>query len=183
MKASIDVFARRLKTARLDKGYTQLRLAEAIGRNKQAICNYENGRRYPDLLIICNIADCLDVSVDYLLGRITQEKIEYEAISEKTNLSTEAIRKLSEAYYHGYNDILSQLINTNDFLETLKYMKYVIDKKPVKFRYIDGTLTTAQLDYEKEKRGIILGTSRKERMRTLINEKFAKMVYCVLYKA
>lgn len=43
--------------------------AAHLGITRSRLCNYINGRSEPDCTTLCHIADALQVSVDYLLGR------------------------------------------------------------------------------------------------------------------
>lgn len=63
------MFNKRLRAMRMKRGFTQQRLADTIGVALRSYQCYETGTRTPcyDLLIL--IADTLDVSLDYLLGR------------------------------------------------------------------------------------------------------------------
>ena len=63
------MFNKRLREMRMKRGFTQQRLADTIGVALRSYQCYETGTRTPcyDLLIL--IADTLDVSLDYLLGR------------------------------------------------------------------------------------------------------------------
>jgi transcriptional regulator with XRE-family HTH domain len=63
-----EVFAKRLKSARELKGWTQEYLAEMVGVTNGAISGYERNYREPDLAMLAKISKFLDVSVDYLLG-------------------------------------------------------------------------------------------------------------------
>lgn len=58
----------RIKQARLEKGYTQLQLAEMIGVAKSTVTGYEKDIREPDAIKINAIAKALNVSGDYILG-------------------------------------------------------------------------------------------------------------------
>lgn len=63
------MFGKRLREARMEKGITQQLLAERVGislRNYQA---YEQGARRPTFETLVGLADELDVSTDWLLGR------------------------------------------------------------------------------------------------------------------
>lgn len=62
-------FPSRLKQLRRHKKMTQEQLGKQAGVTKVSISLYESGRRTPDLETITKIADALEVSVDYLLGR------------------------------------------------------------------------------------------------------------------
>lgn len=48
---------------------SQLNLANALGIERSTIAKYETGDRYPDIEMLCKIADVLKVSTDELLGR------------------------------------------------------------------------------------------------------------------
>lgn len=54
---------------RMDKGLSQKELGKLINKSDSAICNYEKGVHFPDLATIGKLADCFDVSIDYLLQR------------------------------------------------------------------------------------------------------------------
>lgn len=61
-------FCNRLRSARRAAGYSQIRLGEICGlKDTLAIWKYENGKYYPQVEHL--IADTLNVSIDYLLGR------------------------------------------------------------------------------------------------------------------
>lgn len=64
------VFAERLKAARIRRGLTQEELAAAVSVSRPTIAGYEAASklRQPDFEVVCNIAEALMVSVDYLLG-------------------------------------------------------------------------------------------------------------------
>jgi len=63
------IFPERLKEARKAKGITQKTMAEYLDMTEQAYQKYEYAMREPNHEITVKIADILDVSVDYLLGR------------------------------------------------------------------------------------------------------------------
>jgi transcriptional regulator with XRE-family HTH domain len=53
----------------MDKGLSQRELGNLINKSDSTICNYEKGVHAPDIETISKIADCFDVSIDYLLKR------------------------------------------------------------------------------------------------------------------
>ena len=59
----------RLSDARCHAGLDQAELARRIGIPASSISHFEAGRRRPSLNSLCKIAEALDVSTDYLLGR------------------------------------------------------------------------------------------------------------------
>lgn len=65
----MTTFGDRLREARNKRGLTQLQLAEKAGTSKEMISFYERDRGYPQVLTLSYIADALEVTTDYLLGR------------------------------------------------------------------------------------------------------------------
>ena len=62
-------FASRLREALTRKGWSQVQLAKTIGVTPTAVSGWVNGSREPNLDRILQIADVLDVSVGFLVGR------------------------------------------------------------------------------------------------------------------
>ena len=62
----------KLKERREKLGYTQDMLAQKTGLTQQAIAGYETGVRKPNTDILAALADVLECSTDYLLGRSEQ---------------------------------------------------------------------------------------------------------------
>ena len=58
-----------LKTARKAKGYTQEKLSKRIGVSRSTVAMWETGNSQPDNNTLTALANLLDVTVDYLLGR------------------------------------------------------------------------------------------------------------------
>ena len=65
----------RLKEIRKAKGISQLKLAMELNTNQNTISRYETGEREPGLVELVAIADYFDVSVDYLLERTDNPKV------------------------------------------------------------------------------------------------------------
>jgi transcriptional regulator with XRE-family HTH domain len=62
------IFAKQLRQVRTDSKLTGAVLAEKIGVKREAIVNLESGRRSPSVDTLCDLAQALNVSTDYLLG-------------------------------------------------------------------------------------------------------------------
>lgn len=58
---------KRIKNCRSQKKLTQAYVAEVVGITPQHLSHIETGKHKPSLESIVNIANCLNVSVDYLL--------------------------------------------------------------------------------------------------------------------
>ncbi len=63
------MFNVRLREMRMNRGYTQQRLADELGIALRSYQCYETGTRTPNYTLLVHVADILDVSLDYLLGR------------------------------------------------------------------------------------------------------------------
>ena len=63
------MFSERLNSARKSKGYTAQQMADHLSMGLRAYRNYESGNRFPSADTLVKIADKLDISIDYLLGR------------------------------------------------------------------------------------------------------------------
>lgn len=68
------MFNKRIKEERELNKLTQKELAEKIDVTPATIGLYEQGRRTPDYDTLVKIANILDVSIDYLLGRTNSKK-------------------------------------------------------------------------------------------------------------
>src|SRR4051812_24916707 len=69
VKSMATVFADRLRTTREKKGLSQTDLAGKAGLQPSAVSHFETGRRAPSFDNLRRLADALDVSIDYLMGR------------------------------------------------------------------------------------------------------------------
>ncbi|NUZ07894.1 helix-turn-helix domain-containing protein [Piscinibacter koreensis] len=68
------IFPERLRTAREYRGLTQGQLAERANLQPSAISHFETGARKPSFDNLRLLADTLDVTTDYLLGRVEEFK-------------------------------------------------------------------------------------------------------------
>jgi len=65
----MEIFRKRLYEERKAAKLTQCQMAERLGMKQPSYIRYEQGTSEPTLETLVKIADVLDVSVDYLLGR------------------------------------------------------------------------------------------------------------------
>lgn len=61
----------RIKTVRIEAGLTQQQLAKRLGIPYQSIGQWERGMRNPKIETLQAIADAIGVSLDYLLGNVS----------------------------------------------------------------------------------------------------------------
>ena len=65
----------RLKDLRKKRRISQLKLAMDLDMNQNSISRYENGEREADYATLIKFADYFDVSIDYLLERTDNPKM------------------------------------------------------------------------------------------------------------
>jgi len=64
-----NIFRDRVRAARDLRGLSQAQLAEKTGLQVSAISHFETGGRSPSFDNLRKLADALDVTTDYLIGR------------------------------------------------------------------------------------------------------------------
>lgn len=70
-----EIFRERLRLLRIEKGISQKKIAEEVGITEVGYRNYETGRRKPTFTVLPTIADFFNVSIDYLVGRTDNPKM------------------------------------------------------------------------------------------------------------
>jgi transcriptional regulator with XRE-family HTH domain len=65
-----EMFQERLKCARELRGWNQSELATRAGMPPSSIAHFESGSRKPSFDTLRRIANALEVTTDYLLGRV-----------------------------------------------------------------------------------------------------------------
>lgn len=63
------MFSQRLNQIRKERGISAQKMADTLGIELRSYRNYESGNREPSLSSLVQMADKLDVSLDYLLCR------------------------------------------------------------------------------------------------------------------
>jgi transcriptional regulator with XRE-family HTH domain len=98
--ADEDIFKQRLVIAREMRGISQLELARRAGIPQSSVSQFETGMRKPSFDNLRRMATTLEVSTDYLLGRVDEPHLAAEADSlyrDAQNL-TDANRKLAHDF-------------------------------------------------------------------------------------
>lgn len=85
----------KIKEIRKKLNLSQVELAKKLNTSQNTISNYEAGNTQPSIEMLVNIADVLNVSLDYLCGRQWNNQIGYIP-DDKKNL-VNLILKLNEA--------------------------------------------------------------------------------------
>lgn len=95
---SKNEIGKKIRSLRLDKGWTQKKLAIESVVSENAIKQYENGKRQPKTEYLEKIADALGVSVDELLGRNNNS-----FLPKNVTLSEDEEKALNEEYSELYS--------------------------------------------------------------------------------
>ena len=74
-----------IKKIREKRNITQIRLSTGIDVSQETISAYESGRAMPSAETLVRIADFLNTSTDYLLGRIDKDVSLKQVINEKVD--------------------------------------------------------------------------------------------------
>ncbi len=88
-----DVFQERLKAVRTRRDLSQEGLAKRANLQASAISHFETGTRKPSFDNLRRLADALDVTTDYLLGRVDEE----EALAHSSDKLFRDLDKLTAA--------------------------------------------------------------------------------------
>ena len=73
MTYSAIILGQNIRRARKAKGLTQWQVCEALGCCLSAFQHWESGKQEIGSYYLNELADCLDCSTDYLLGRSTKK--------------------------------------------------------------------------------------------------------------
>ena len=145
----------RIKNIRVQRGLTQEQLAENVNVSRSTIAEAENGKLTFDTL--CMLADCLDTSTDYLLGRAeTANKaaeiinnlkryfnIRFEKNSMYVSISANLMKILKSL------DEIEKIQSNSDFIskDIIESMKKVLFDKYSGSLINDGKIITYKTDF------------------------------------
>ena len=96
---------KRISELRKEKNWSQSDLANAVDASRDIIGKYERGENSPSIEMATKLAEALDITVDYLLGKERFGKYDKEAIKR-----LEGIQKMDEATRSKLFDIIDTYI-------------------------------------------------------------------------
>ena len=122
-----QVFGKRLKELRKEHGCNIEQFADMVGISKSTLGYYENDKRMPDIEILARIANVLNVSADYLIGRTntTAQKGKMKTVCEFTGLSDSAA------------EFLAQLVKDKDY-EKLSVINHLFQELCEDYEFYSG---------------------------------------------
>ena len=114
---AIENFNERLKKCRKEKGLTQTKIAEKAGMGVATIIRYEKGERVPNLDVINQIAEALELPIDELL---------YNVPLPPSEEIQQALKKYSQYIISGKNQLNESFDKLNNKGKQ-KAVEYVTD--------------------------------------------------------
>ena len=117
----------RIKNIRVQRGLTQEQLAENVNVSRSTIAEAENGKLTFDTL--CMLADYLDTSTDYLLGRAEAANKAAEIINNLKRYFN--IRFEKNSMYVSISDNLMKILKSLDEIEKIQSNSDFISKETI----------------------------------------------------
>jgi transcriptional regulator with XRE-family HTH domain len=68
------MYGERIRELRKERGWTMKQLGQRLDVAESTVSGYENEIRRPDLDILLRLSELFNVSVDYLIGRVTETR-------------------------------------------------------------------------------------------------------------
>lgn len=65
----------RITELREQRGLSQGSLADLVGLKDNTICQYETGKRTPNIYVLIKLADIFGVTIDYLIKRSDRNNV------------------------------------------------------------------------------------------------------------
>ncbi len=100
----------RLKELRKENKKTQEEIAKYLDTSQMNYNRYENGKAEPTIKTLCKLADYYNVSLDYLIGRKSDDDFENSILAKKQDLLINKIKNMNYIQcvkLNGYADRLT----------------------------------------------------------------------------
>lgn len=148
-----DVLSKRMKELRQKKNLTQRQLAKMANTTPTSVSAYEKGQKTPSIEVLCNIANALETSVDWLCGnKITKPIYTYadvikSLLSALSNIeftidgTFDMNTSIKWAYINICNDVLF------DFFVGYRKMKAIYDDGIIDDDMLNSWLNGQYLKY------------------------------------
>lgn len=154
----MSIFGARVKTLRLERGWSMKQLGEEISELSGAplpqttVSNWENKGSEPPYNILVLTATVLDVSTDYLLGKTNElpdeqpslkAGIAIQSINEEENNNTKHDKKMNSTLYSMIEELNQELLEVphskkeiieNELNEYLEFLDYKQEKLLLDFK-------------------------------------------------
>lgn len=89
-------FPQRIAAVRKEMKLSQEKFGELANVSQRTIAFWESGERTPSYPVLCDLADKLGISIDYLLGRSDMPKIKKEPAAASSELVDSMFNKIKD---------------------------------------------------------------------------------------
>ena len=113
-----ESFGQRFARLRKSKGYTQEQIAEKVNISYQAVSKWENDISSPDISILGELANILDVTVDELLGRVDPNKVALVEEPQRKELKNMLLKIIVDSKDGGKVNIKLPMLIIKTFLDS-----------------------------------------------------------------
>lgn len=125
-----EFFGLRLAECRRERNLTQEEFSNQLGITPQALSKWERGLSAPDLFMISDICNILDVSADYLIGTKTGKITEDGNIEVQKEIWSNLRNNLDELELVFGKDLVSYFMD-NQFMEKIAKLRVRLSKKGI----------------------------------------------------
>jgi len=108
----LSILAEQLKSARINRGFSQSEIATMLHISRQSISKWENGRGYPDLDNLVRLSEIYQVSIDELLKEDDGIKIKLKADKENVEKRKLELQGVSQGLYQNRDEGLFLMLLT-----------------------------------------------------------------------
>lgn len=108
-----EVFAERFRAMRKKKDWNQEEMAKKLEISRQAIVNYEQGKRIPDIEVLARIVTTCECSAYYLLGLQNEMNDKFAHMTDSVQLSEDALFYID--LFGDHIDIINKALTSEDF--------------------------------------------------------------------
>lgn len=113
-----ESFGQRFQRLRKAKGFTQEQIAERVNISYQAVSKWENDITSPDISILGELANILEVTVDELLGRVDPNKVTLVEEPQRKELKNMILKIIVDSKDGGKVNIKLPMLIIKTFLDS-----------------------------------------------------------------
>ena len=113
-----ESFGQRFQKLRKAKGFTQEQIAERVNISYQAVSKWENDISSPDISILGELANILEVTVDELLGRVDPNKVTLVEEPQRKELKNMLLKIIVDSKDGGKVNIKLPMLIIKTFLDS-----------------------------------------------------------------
>ena len=113
-----ESFGQRFQRLRKAKGFTEEQIADKVNISYQAVSKWENDISSPDISILGELANILEVTVDELLGRVDPNKVTLVEEPQRKELKNMLLKIIVDSKDGGKVNIKLPMLIIKTFLDS-----------------------------------------------------------------